>query len=86
MTITKHAIQRSQQRGIPLNELDLIMQIGTPCYRPGGATEYVVLRKDKSSAIEYLKNLIQKVDKLEVKAILTNGDTVVTTYHKKDIK
>jgi len=86
MTITNHPKQRSQQRGIPFSDLELIMQIGTPCYRPGGATEYVVLRKDKSFAIEYLKNLIQKVDKLEGKAILTSGDTVVTAYLKKDIK
>ncbi len=83
MTITKHAIQRSQQRGIPQNEFDLIMQIGTSSDRPGSATEYVVLKKDKIKAIEFLKKMIQKIDKMEGSAVLTNGNSVVTTYHKK---
>ena len=86
MTITKHAEQRSQQRSIPLNEFDLIMQIGTPDFCPGGATSFTVLRKDKTHAIEYLKKLIQKVDKLEGKTIVTSGDSIITTYHKKDKK
>jgi hypothetical protein len=86
MTITNHAKQRSQQRGIPLSGIDLVMLFGTPIRRPGGAIEYVLLKKDKVKLIEFFKNLVQVADKLEGKAILTSGDTVVTAYHKKDNK
>ena len=40
MNISKHAVVRSQQRGIPTDDIDLIMQFGKPQYKPGGAIEY----------------------------------------------
>lgn len=53
MDISRHATARIQQRGIPKDLVDLIMQFGTPQRKPGGAIEYTVRKKDKNRMITY---------------------------------
>jgi len=83
MTLTKHALERSQQRGIHQSDFNLIEQIGTSFNKPDHAIAYVVLKKDRVREIEYHKKMIQKIDKLEGTAIVVKGDQVLTTYHTK---
>jgi hypothetical protein len=83
MTITNHAKQRSQQRSVPQSELNLIVEIGTPFNRPGHAIEYVVTDKDAQREIEHYKHMIQKMDKLKGKAVVTLGNSMLSTYHKR---
>jgi hypothetical protein len=74
MNVTKHAKARSRQRGIPLENLDIILSFGTPIFKKGGATEFRLLKKDA-------KKLIQQFDKLIGKAVLVSEDgTIITTY------
>jgi hypothetical protein len=83
MDISRHAIARIQQRGIPKDLVDLIMEFGTPQLKPGGAIEYSVRKKDKNRMIGHLKHLINRLDKIANKGVLIIDDHVITTYHKK---
>ena len=83
MDISRHAIARGQQRGIPKDLIDLIMEFGTPQRKPGGAIEYSVRKKDKNRIIEHLKHLINRLDKIENKGVLIIDNEVITVYHKK---
>lgn len=82
MKISKHAIDRCQQRAIPMNNIDLILHFGNPRYRPGGAVEYCVSKKDKNKICSQLKQLINKLDKIYNKSVLMMDGQVVTVYHK----
>ena len=83
MVISKHAIKRCQQRGIPYSIIDLIVQMVTPLRKPGGATEYCINKKDKNELQDQLKKYIHDIDKIDGDAVLMIEDNVVTVYHKK---
>ncbi len=74
MTMSEHAKARSRQRGIPFENMQLILSLGTPIQKRGGAIEFQFLKKDK-------KKLIQQLDKLTGKAVLVSEDgTIITVY------
>jgi len=81
---TNHALKRVQQRGIPFEIVELIMQYGTPIPQPGGVYEYFIKKKDKNKIIRVAKKLIQALDKADGKAVLVNieSDQVITVYTK----
>ena len=83
MNISKHAVVRSQQRSIPKDDIDLIMQFGKLQHKPGGAIEYSVTKKDRNRIIRHLKHLIINLDKIANKAVLVIENQVITVYHKK---
>ncbi|MBD3377598.1 hypothetical protein GF406_21395 [candidate division KSB1 bacterium] len=84
MDISKHAEIRCQQRGIPKNSIDLILQFGTPLCKPGGVIEYKIYKKNKSQIQAHLKKLIDRLDKIENKAVLISDNQVITVYHKNN--
>lgn len=82
MQLSKHAAARSRQRGIPYDEIELILGYGTPRRKPGGAREYVLRRSDKAQVTAHLKQLIQCLDSAVGKGVLVGEDgTVITIYH-----
>ena len=81
LNITKHATIRSQQRGIPKDEIDLILEFGKKKNRPGGAVEFGILKKDKNKIIRELKWLINKIDKIQKKRVLMIENSIITVYH-----
>ena len=83
MNISKHAVVRSQQRAIPADDIDLIMQFGKPQYKPGGAIEYSVTKKDMTRMITHLKHRINHLKKIGNRAVLVIGNQVITVYHKE---
>ena len=83
MDISKHATIRSQQRGIPKDDIDLIMEFGKPQCKPGGAIEYSVNKKDMNRMFIQLKHLINHLDKVANKAVLVIDGQVITVYHKR---
>jgi len=87
MKRTRHAITRSQQRGIKNNHVDLILQHGTPIRRPGNVMEYRLHKKDKMKIIENLKRDIQNMDKCTSKAVLVDNNTreIITVYNMKEV-
>ncbi|HOP48338.1 MAG TPA: DUF4258 domain-containing protein [Desulfobacteraceae bacterium] len=83
MHLTKHAIFRSQQRGIPKDYIEMIMEYGTPTRKPGNAIEYKINKRHKNEIIRYYKNKIDLVEKCAKKAILLDAsqNTVITVYN-----
>lgn len=83
MYLTKHAKNRSQQRGIPVSEMELIMNYGKPREVIGDAVSYEINGKTKNQMISRLKHLIDTVEKLPGKVVIESGDgVIITTYHK----
>ena len=81
MNVSHHAKIRSQQRGIPENIIDTIIEIGTPIRKPGGAIEYFLRKKDKIKLQGELKKFIRNIDKAEGDAVLTIDGSIITVYH-----
>lgn len=83
MNITNHAKIRSQQRGIPVSEIELIMSYGIPQDVVGDAKAYQIDGSTKNKIIARLKHLIHIVEKLDGKVIIESQDgVIITTYHK----
>jgi len=83
MHLSKHAAIRSQQRGIPKDYIEMIMEYGTATRKPGNAVEYKVHRKSRDRVVSHLKHLITLVDKCTTKAVLVDADhsNVITVYN-----
>lgn len=85
MKLSKHAQLRSQQRGIPESLLDLVLEYGEPKVVGGDAISYEVSGKNANAIQAHLKQLIQNIDKVKNKVVVTGSDgTIITTYHRKD--
>jgi len=83
MHLSKHAAVRSQQRGIPKDYIEMIMEYGTPARKLGNAFEYKIHRKNRDRVIGHLKHLMTLVDKCSNKAVLVAEDhsEVISVYH-----
>ena len=81
---TTHSKKRCKQRGIKESDLQLIMELGAKVKKPGGVKEYFIGKRNKERIIQTLKHFIQKMDKLEGKAIIVDEDSceIITAYHK----
>jgi hypothetical protein len=76
LQLTAHAAQRLAQRGLSVNDLELISWIGTEV--EGG---YLVREKDFQALDRALKHLREHARKLVGKRAVLEGNLVVTAYH-----
>jgi hypothetical protein len=83
MEMSSHSEMRCQQRGISLDQVNLIIAYGQKFAMPDGAWEYRLRKRDKDRLISALKRQIQMVEKSTGKGVLISGDSekVITTYH-----
>ncbi|MBW1689896.1 MAG: hypothetical protein DRG87_02745 [Deltaproteobacteria bacterium] len=83
MKVSNHANKRSQQRGIPKDYIDLILEYGTPVRRQGDTLEYRLHKKDRDRLVKHLKQLINSIDRCTNKAVLVDSDMkeIVTVYN-----
>jgi hypothetical protein len=81
MKLTKHAKIRFQQRGFSKEDIDLLMHFGEPKEKLGNATEYTIKGRDKDIIVGKLKRIIQRLEKITKKAVLANGDDIITVYN-----
>jgi hypothetical protein len=83
MRVSNHAFKRSQQRGIPKDYIELILEYGTPVRRQGDTLEYRLHKKDRDRIVRHLKQLIQYVDRCTNKAVLVDSklEEIVTVYN-----
>lgn len=83
MQVSKHAIVRSKQRGIPSELIKLIVDFGVAEKKPGDTLEYRLRKKDKEKLIKYYKRKIQLLDNINSKAVLVNSNTdeIITVYN-----
>ncbi len=83
MKVSRHALIRSQQRGIPKDYIDIIIKYGTPVRKQGDTLEYRLHKRDKARVVRHLKQLIQCMDKCSNKAVLVDSKLkeIVSVYN-----
>jgi hypothetical protein len=83
MEMSSHSKIRCQQRGISLEQVNLILSYGQKSPMPDGTWEYRLRKKDKDRLVSALKRQIQIVEKSVGKGVLISGDLekVITIYH-----
>jgi len=74
MELTGHACKRSRQRGFQEGDIELIMNFGTPIKRPGNTIEFQMRQED-------IKHIVQALDRIRHKAVLTDQEKVITVYN-----
>lgn len=83
MQLSEHAKIRSQQRVIPNDYIEMILEYGTYIKKPGSALEIKIKKKDKENIIKHLKRLIYLIEKCSKKGLLIdeNMKTILTLYN-----
>lgn len=81
MKLTKHAKIRSQQRGFSKEDITWLMLLGEPKEKPGKVMEYTIKGRDKDIIVSKFKKIIQLLDKITNKAVLVDGDDIITVYN-----
>jgi hypothetical protein len=79
--LTQHALIRMAQRGIKIDDAELIMLIGTEV----GDGQFV-RTKDCQTFEHAVKQLIERVWRLNGKRVVLVGGRVVTAYHTSPAK
>jgi hypothetical protein len=74
--VTAHAAARMQQRGIRIDDHELIMLIGTEV-----GEGYLVLTRDCQEAERQLKELLRRIWRVCGKQIIVSNGRIVTAYH-----
>lgn len=74
MYVTQHASKRSRQRGFQNGDIELIVKFGTLVKRPGNTVEFQMRNKN-------IKNIVQALDRIRHKAVLTDREKVITVYN-----
>jgi len=81
LRLTRHAILRMSQRGVGLDDIEVIKSIGTEV--EGGD---LVRRKDVEAFEHQIKKLGDWARRLEGKRVVVNDDIIVTAYHARQTK
>jgi hypothetical protein len=76
LRLTRHAILRMSQRGIRLDDVELVETFGTEVE---GA--HLVRQKDAQAIEREAKKLITRIRRLVGKRVVRNGGSIVTAYH-----
>ena len=80
---TKHGEARIQQRGIPQEVLDLIMEYGTDQRAHGNATKCYLNKRGLDERAHELKSELQLIDKAKkVRYIESDGGEIITVYRE----
>ena len=79
MQMTKHAKIRMMQRNIPEEEVDLILERGTPFSARGGALRYLIPKREIRDLIEIKKREIRRLEKAGGKAVVISEDGAIKT-------
>lgn len=83
MEMSRHAMIRERQRGIPRDVIRLITEYGMPVRRKGNALEYSIGKKQIFGLIEQHRSAIDALQKADGKAVLVSEDNeIITVYHK----
>jgi transposase-like protein len=73
--MTKHAMERFAQRGLALSDVELILEIGSEV-KDG----YLVSAKDRQAAERLLKDLLNRIRRVEGRRIVVADGSIVTGY------
>lgn len=79
--LSKHAVHRSSQRGIPLGVAQLIFDLGEINFAHGSATKLSLGRKDVERLEKTLRGILKKIERGRNRALVVSSDgTVITLY------
>ena len=83
MKFSKHAHERSQQRGIPEELALVILLLGKERELSGGAKEFSLQKRDIPNVVSTLKRVMDVLHKAVGKSIVVDNDeeTLITMYH-----
>ena len=81
MELTAHAEARAQQRGFTEKDLEIIVSLGVPKRKAGGAVEYCLTKAVKQKEVTNLKRQLQRLERLAGKAVVLSEDGVVITAY-----
>ncbi len=81
--ITEHAKTRCQQRGIKSVLLPIILEFGKKKRLPGGATGYLLRKKDKNLLVNECKRIIQILNHSTGVQIVKSPDGLILTIYRK---
>ncbi len=80
MKLTKHAQERSRQRGFTGMYISLIEQFGRTEKVSGGAMKIFFGKKESEQARCELKKVLQLLDKVNGSALIVDGESILTMY------
>lgn len=80
MNFTRHASERTQQRGFSKEIIEIILKYGGLVNAGGGAIKVRLGKKEHQRAISELKKTIQILDKAKGGNLIIGGDDVITLY------
>ena len=75
LRVTKHALQRFDQRGLALSDVDLILEIGSEV-KDG----YLVRARDRQAAERLVKDLLDRIRRVEGRRLVVTDGSIVTGY------
>jgi hypothetical protein len=81
MRYSKHALIRSQQRGISVEQAEVIVTYGRPFRKPGGAHCARLSSRTRNQLIEYHRRQIRLIESAGGKDVIFDEDTVITIQH-----
>lgn len=81
--LTKHGQERSWQRGLSVEDVEIIRAFGTAVADSRGEVYYMRSR-DVAQLVGQLKRRIQRVERLVGCAAVLAGDSVVTVYRASE--
>ena len=80
MKLSKHAGERSQQRSLPLEALEVVMRYGRISYASGGVEKLFFGNKECANAITELKRVIKTLERAKGGTIILNNENLITVY------
>ena len=78
--MTRHAAERSQQRALPLEALEVVMKHGRVSYAPGGLEKLFFGNKECAHVITELKRIIKTLERAKGGTIILSNENIVTVY------
>lgn len=82
LSLSKHARRRSQQRGFSYEDLELILQYGTP-YRAGWSKEPISAYWFTRRSLNRLKQRERHEHLANSAVIMSDSGTIMTVFHVK---
>jgi len=82
MTLTKHAQERVNQRGLTQTFINLVLEHGSLEYAPGGIYRLVLRRRDRQEIVSQLKQMLRAVEQARDGVLVLNEQAVITAYKR----
>ena len=83
ITKSNHAIARQQQRGIPNNIVETVLEYGLTLNKREGAIGYTITRSMANQLTNKLKHAISTIERASgIIVVQSSDDTTITVYHR----